>query len=106
MSGRNPFRMEMEGRTLAKSDKTISQDCLGDVEGDLVGLQGRRHLLSMKIKQPLSLGAGSPEGQRAAGTEALSSHRFKFVDALLRVALSDLPQRFVFVSACFHVLCV
>lgn len=31
-------RAGMWGRTLAKFDKMISQDCLGDVEGDLVGL--------------------------------------------------------------------
>lgn len=34
----------------------------------------------------------------------LFSHTLELVDALLRVALSDLPQSFVFVSACFHVL--
>lgn len=32
------------------------------------------------------------------------SHGLELVDALLRVALSDLPQRFVLVSARFHVL--
>lgn len=42
--------------------------------------------------------------KRGEGTEALSSHGLKLIDALLRVALSDLAQRFVFVSACFHVL--
>lgn len=48
-----------------------------------------------KIEQSLR-GAGSPE--------VLFSHRLELVDALLRVALADLPQRFVFVSARLHVL--
>lgn len=45
-----------------------------------------------------------PEGKRGEGTEARFSHGLELVDALLRVALSDLAQRFVFVSARFHVL--
>lgn len=32
------------------------------------------------------------------------SHGLELVDALLRVALPDLPQRLVFVSALLHVL--
>lgn len=41
---------------------------------------------------------------REQPTTAKASHALKLIDALLRVALSDLPQRFVFVSACLHVL--
>lgn len=41
-----------------------------------------------------------PENSR----EAPPSHGLELVDALLRVALPDLTQRFVFVSARLHVL--
>lgn len=63
----------------------------------------------MKIKQPLSSEADTPldegkRGREGGGVEASFSHGLKLVDALLCVALSDLSQRFVFVSACFHVL--
>lgn len=37
-------------------------------------------------------------------TTAALSHTLKLVDALLRVALADLPQRLVLVSARLHVL--
>lgn len=43
---------------------------------------------------------------RESQTTAEVSHTLELIDALLRVALSDLPQRFVFVSACLHVLSV
>lgn len=64
-----------------------------------MGLRGRQHLLSMKSEQPLRGKFGNK-----TSTKVLFSHGLKLVDALLCVALSDLTQRFVFVSACFHVL--
>ena len=75
--------------------------------GGLGGLQGRQHLLSMKIEQPLrgKFGSRHPRGKQGrGGTWVPVSHGLKFIDALLRVALSDLAQRFVFISARFHIL--
>lgn len=86
------------GRTLAKFDRMISQDCLGV-------LRGITRTAASVVHENLAAAEGKVREQvPPREREGRFSHGLKLVDALLGVALSDLAKRFVFVSACFHVL--
>lgn len=97
------FWVEMRDRTLAKFDKMISQDCLGwDLQGCWGGRNGIMRMAASVVREKRAATEGKVQEHDCE--PVLFSHGLKLIDALLCVALPNLTQRFVFVSACFHIL--